>query len=89
LHDLAQWAFGPKGLPSLEVIVYGDFSYEGRYAHSNVFLCRNAGLHQTQEQDMACKTFRHFSRGDRRQRDLLNKYSSALAACPTGLLFQD
>ncbi|PVH91917.1 hypothetical protein DM02DRAFT_635787 [Periconia macrospinosa] len=95
LHDLAQWAFGPKGLPSLEVIVYGDFSYEGRYVHSNVFLCRNVGLHQISEQHMVYKTFRHFSRDGRRQRDLLlvrallDKYSSTLAACPTGPLLQN
>ena len=43
LHDLAQWAFGPQGLPSLEAIICGDFSYDGRYDDSNVFLSRSGG----------------------------------------------
>ncbi|KAF2193898.1 hypothetical protein K469DRAFT_549029 [Zopfia rhizophila CBS 207.26] len=88
LHDLAQWVFGPKGLPSLEVIVCGDFFYKGRYAQSNVFLCRNVGL-RVREQDMAGQTFRHFSRDDLWQRNLLNKYSNILAACPASPFFQD
>jgi hypothetical protein len=83
LHDLAQWAFGPQGLPSLEVIVYGDFSHQGRYAQSHVYLCRHAGLHQDYEQDMAGQTFRHFSRDDWRQNDELQRFSNMLAACPT------
>ncbi|PVH94481.1 hypothetical protein DM02DRAFT_676170 [Periconia macrospinosa] len=87
LHDFAQWAFGPEGLPSLKVIVYGDFSFQGRYAETHVFLYRNAELHQMQEQCDACETYHHFSRGDW-QKDLLDKYSSSLAACPFGHLMQ-
>ena len=34
--DFADWAFGPNGLPRLEVLAFGDFSYEKRY-RSNGF----------------------------------------------------
>jgi hypothetical protein len=89
LHDLAQWAFGPQGLPSLEVIVYGDFSPMVRYAQSQVYLCRHAGLQQDCEQDMAGQTYRHFSRDDWWQRDQLRRFSNMLAACPTSPSIHD
>jgi hypothetical protein len=41
LAQFAQWAFGPTGLPTLRVIAYGDFSYEGRFARHNVLLCKD------------------------------------------------
>jgi hypothetical protein len=89
LHDLAQWAFGPRGLPSLNVIVYGDFSHQGRYAQSHVFLCRNTILHENHDQDMAGQNYRHFPCGDWGERDQLEKFSNMLAACPTSPLFHD
>jgi hypothetical protein len=89
LYDLAQWAFGPKGLLFLQVIAFGDFSYEGRYAQSNVFLCRNIGPHQVHGQDMAGQTFRHLSDDDQSLRDLLDKYSEILEACPADPLLED
>ena len=89
LQDLAQWAFGPQGLRSLELVVAGDFSCKRRFAHSQVFLCRHAGLSQSPEPDMAGRTFRHFSRYDRWQTEQLDKFSHILAACSTFLLFED
>ena len=41
LFDLANWAFGPLGLPKLRILAYGDFSHHGRYAEHTVLLCRN------------------------------------------------
>lgn len=29
--DFADWAFGPTGLPRLEVMAFGDFTHEGRH----------------------------------------------------------
>jgi hypothetical protein len=29
--DFADWAFGPNGLPKLEVLAFGDFSYQERH----------------------------------------------------------
>ncbi len=35
LLSLALWAFGPKSYPELQVLAYGDFSSDGRYARYN------------------------------------------------------
>lgn len=43
LLEFARWAFGPKGLPNLRVLAFGDFSYDGRYKGKNVLL-RRQGL---------------------------------------------
>ncbi|RAL03401.1 uncharacterized protein BO80DRAFT_376327 [Aspergillus ibericus CBS 121593] len=37
----AHWAFSADGLPDLQVIAWGDFSYGGRYSKVNLLLCRN------------------------------------------------
>ncbi|KAJ5737407.1 uncharacterized protein N7483_002532 [Penicillium malachiteum] len=37
--EFADWAFGPRGLPSLEVLAFGDFSYGERYQKQR-FLAR-------------------------------------------------
>ena len=31
LIDFASWAFGTNGIPSLQVLAYGDFSFDGRF----------------------------------------------------------
>ncbi|PWY74592.1 hypothetical protein BO94DRAFT_524537 [Aspergillus sclerotioniger CBS 115572] len=41
IYDLAQWAFSADGLPNLQVLAWGDFSYRGRYSKSNILLCRS------------------------------------------------
>jgi hypothetical protein len=40
VESFAEWAFGPKGLPELEVFAHGDFSHQGLYADSNTLFCR-------------------------------------------------
>jgi hypothetical protein len=40
--SFADWAFGPSGLPNLEILAFGDFSYEDRYS-SQQFLVRRVG----------------------------------------------
>ncbi|KAG9228716.1 hypothetical protein BJ875DRAFT_547533 [Amylocarpus encephaloides] len=42
LHNFADWAFGPHGVPRLQVLEYGDFSYGDRYAHQNTILQRRS-----------------------------------------------
>jgi len=44
LLECADWAFGPKGLPALEILAYGDFLYRGR--QPNILLCRSQDLKQ-------------------------------------------
>jgi hypothetical protein len=38
----AHWAFGHNGVPSLQVLAYGDFSFRGRYASKTYILCWQA-----------------------------------------------
>jgi hypothetical protein len=89
LHNFAQWAFGPRGFPSLRVIAFGDFSCEGRYTWNNVLLCRNDEPVQSGRQEVAGQTFRHLADNDRSLWDLLDKYSNVLEACPTNPLFEE
>ncbi|KAL5332505.1 hypothetical protein BJX70DRAFT_392936 [Aspergillus crustosus] len=37
---LVQWAFGPAGLPALQILVFGDFSHGDRYREQQVLLRR-------------------------------------------------
>ncbi|KKA19421.1 hypothetical protein T310_6597 [Rasamsonia emersonii CBS 393.64] len=80
LHDLAQWAFGPDGLPSLRVIAHGDFLDEGRYRKHNVLLCRDSGSSQG-------LNFRRVvgTEMDELLLDLFEEYSDFLQACPPSL----
>ena len=40
--ELCKWAFGPQGIPSLQVIAFGDFSRGlAGDALENIFVCRN------------------------------------------------
>jgi hypothetical protein len=41
LVSFAEWAFGPDGLPALQVLAFGDFSHGDRY-RSQQFLMRRA-----------------------------------------------
>jgi hypothetical protein len=42
LVDFANWAFGPQGIPSLQVLAVGDFSYNGLFEKHNNLFCRHA-----------------------------------------------
>jgi len=41
LLDFVIWAFGPQGLPDLQIIAYGDFSAQGRYTRFNSLFRRD------------------------------------------------
>ncbi|PYI05844.1 hypothetical protein BO78DRAFT_461606 [Aspergillus sclerotiicarbonarius CBS 121057] len=41
IYDFAQWAFSADGLPNLQVLAWGDFSYGGRYSKFNLLLCKS------------------------------------------------
>ena len=40
LFDLVHWAFGPDGLPDLQVLAFGDFSHDGRFPNQEILFCR-------------------------------------------------
>ncbi|KAK8078644.1 hypothetical protein PG996_004814 [Apiospora saccharicola] len=41
LHRFLQWVFGPCGIGSLQLFVYGDFSHGDRYRQHWKMMCRN------------------------------------------------
>lgn len=40
LFEFARWAFGSNGLPRLQILAFGDFSYDVRHLREHVVLCR-------------------------------------------------
>ncbi|GKZ48145.1 hypothetical protein AbraIFM66951_011901 [Aspergillus brasiliensis] len=70
LCNLAKWAFSADGLPKLDVLAWGDFSYEGRYSKYNVLFCRSE------------TGYRRLSPSDVWLWDLVNDNMDMLAACP-------
>jgi hypothetical protein len=69
-YTFAQWAFSADGLPTLQVLALGDFSFEGPYSEYNVLLCRSDGGYQ------------RLSRADVQAWDLVQNNMDMLAACP-------
>lgn len=83
LIRLAEWAFGPDGIPSLKFIACGDYAYGGRPSDSyedraDVILCRPEGGSQ--------ESFRILSRFDDQLREereeIIEAYRDFLEACP-------
>lgn len=73
LHEFAQWAFGPTGIPTLQLIAFGDFSQKCRFEQTNALLCRNSGGSQY---------YRRIETGDIVLQELLEKHSDFMGACP-------
>lgn len=76
-REFAQWVFGPQGLPSLQVLAYGDFSPEGRPIRANFLLGRS-------KEGALDEGYRKITSNERLHKDILNKYGNALASCPSG-----
>ncbi|PWY88399.1 hypothetical protein BO70DRAFT_331792 [Aspergillus heteromorphus CBS 117.55] len=66
LEPIAQWAFGPCGYLNLQVLAFGDFSYDGYYNEYNILLCRDGDY------------YRRMTSADVRYWDLLREYMGAL-----------
>ncbi|KAF2664561.1 hypothetical protein BT63DRAFT_92215 [Microthyrium microscopicum] len=85
-HNFASWAFRHSGFPSLEAILYGDLSYNERYEGNFVLTrreveeCAKGGPPFRKMKDVA---------KDDHVRHLIEKYSTAINACPTDLLLKD
>jgi hypothetical protein len=80
-----RWAFGPLGFPSLRVIAYGDFSYDGRYEDSQVLIGRNT-VNESQGHRSDGQPYRVTTPKDDQYGGLIEKHMAALAACPSGPL---
>lgn len=84
IHQLASWAFGPEGLPSLQVLAYGDFSYRGR--RPNLVLCRCELLDDSDIQKSAAGlsglAYREVTKADISEQETLYTNAHFLEACP-------
>ena len=88
LLEFADWAFGPEGLPQLEILAYGDFSYQGR--QPNTLLCRPQGLKQImagRKTTLASKSpYRQVTKEDVRLWKVVQDNLDLLEACPEDYL---
>lgn len=78
-RQFAEWVFGPGGIASVWVVIFGDFSYGGRKPQDNLLLCR----------DTAGGTgFRLLQVEDKEWIEVQDAYRSALEACPSEQLLE-
>jgi hypothetical protein len=93
LFSFANWAFGPEGFPVLDILAFGDFSYQGRFSKYNLLLCRDKSSSSPANPHSARKgtalTFRKVRKNDRALWDLLKRNSDFLEACPTDPILYD
>ena len=82
----AEWAFGPEGIPSLEVLVYGDFSHNERFIERNELLCRTTPGTANQERKIDFN-FRRMRLKERE--DFIREHVEFLEACPSDWLLKD
>ena len=73
LRGFASWAFGPHGIPSLQMIALGDYAHGGRATWNNFLLCRC-----TEEG----KRFRYIANHEPAAKEILEEYRDMLEACP-------
>ncbi|EEQ29197.1 uncharacterized protein MCYG_02016 [Microsporum canis CBS 113480] len=83
----AQWAFGPDGFRSLQLIALGDFSSshfssgQSEAKYEKLLICPKT--EPESEPPFPGKNHRVVTRHDRIQQDLLRKHAHALQACPS------
>jgi hypothetical protein len=87
LFSFANWAFGPEGFLGLDIVAFGDFSYQGRFSRNTLLLCRNkpssSPANPDTTQQGTALTFRNMRKNDRELWDLLKRNAGFLEACPT------
>ncbi len=71
----AEWIFGPQGVGSLHLVVFGDFAYGGRKQQNNLVLCRNTA-------DGGNSNFRIIDHEYGHEAEILNEYRDVLGVCP-------
>lgn len=78
-RHFAQWAFGPEGISSLDIIAYGDFAHGGRLSSDSVLLKRQTGR---------TSHFRVLAAMGWEWKDALDQYHVEMGACPSEQLFR-
>ena len=96
LLQFANWAFGPDGLLGLQVLAFGDFSYDGRFHNHNHFFCRHTWSIRNPEDDSLQQSndelilkFRPIRENDRELWELIDQNTEFLEACPTDPIIHD
>jgi hypothetical protein len=90
LLRFARWAFGADGIPSLQVLAYGDFSFEDRFGSKNHILCRQAWKVPRRKKDSTARAdkedkvlpFRPIRITDIKMMELVSENMDFLGACP-------
>jgi hypothetical protein len=78
IGHFAQWAFGPSGVPTLEVIAYGSFAPTDFGRLRCFFLCRGTGFSYG---------YHLITPKDYGFNDVLYEYSDVLESCPVDVAF--
>ena len=79
LFDFARWAFGPRGISTLRVLAYGDFSYDGRHKDRCLLFYR--------QRMGSTNGFRLASRDNVIEFSGIDKPFEFLSTCPTERLY--
>ncbi|KAF2496426.1 hypothetical protein BU16DRAFT_377596 [Lophium mytilinum] len=80
IYNFARWAFGPAGLPNLEILAYGDFAHQGR--QPNILLCKS------QLESDGETPYRQLTKKDVRLWEVVRENSDFLETCPeTSLMY--
>ncbi|KAK8093393.1 hypothetical protein PG997_000078 [Apiospora hydei] len=91
LHEFLQWVFGPQGIRSLRLFLYGDFSFNGRFKDECKMMCRNETLESQQTaagQGVGPRLhYREVTKDDRDILNLLEKQEEFVTACPVDRTF--
>jgi len=78
LLKFADWAFGPEGLPELDILAYGDFSHRDR--QPNILMCRSRDL------TPVSKPHRQLTKKDVKLWEVVQDNLDLLEACPEDYL---
>ncbi|KAF3483474.1 uncharacterized protein GIQ15_02798 [Arthroderma uncinatum] len=81
--EFVQWAFGPEGFPSLQMIGLGDFT-DSIEPREKALLCPKSDPES--EEVFPGRNYRFVTRRDWAQQELLRNYAGAMQACPTDLI---
>jgi len=87
------WAFGPSGIVSLRMVVYGDWSGDRRFARHNGLAVRNSSEAGDKGRVDCCRVdgptynwyWSPFCNLPQDIQDLLEQHESLITACPVEL----
>ncbi|KAF2966481.1 hypothetical protein GQX73_g7100 [Xylaria multiplex] len=71
-----EWAFGLDGLPSLQIVAFGDFAVSDAYSEYNIIACRDT---------KQSTNFQIISPFHPKMLTILSEYRDVLGACPSEL----